>query len=935
MLMAPPIPGLRKPAPPRRRTAGDVLLGLLAVIALAVLTAGVPLGLIAYFGSPVPHGLSLSTFTTQLDLTAILKILSVVVWLAWIQLVWCVAVEIRAAVRNVGVPSRVPLAGPTQSLANRLVTAALLLFSAAAALSPALPAHSAAPPRPAHSISVQAQLPGQATGTASHDDGLLPGQHAARPTGLGHQAAVGHHAATQGKVYVVKPPAGRYHESLWEIAHNHLGDGRRYHEIYELNKDHVQPDGTKLTKASLIRPGWVLRMPGDASGPGIQTIAQHLGHDHQAPRPVQDDQHRASHGGSASMAAAHLMSSVQEASRQVWPAELAAASLLAAGVLSALGQRRRERLWQRAFGRRLAAPEGDAALAEQALRLGADDPATQLLDISLRYLSRSLAASRKAPPTIFAAHLSADELDLWVAPPDEHPPAPWTASDSGQVWRLPVAAASSLDAVGALAPYPGLVTLGTSDAGRIMVDLEAAHGLIAINGPADGVQAALAAIAVELVTSRWSDRMRVTLVGFGEGLELISPERARVSATLDAALADLEDRAVALSGSLAAAGLDSVLTGRAFGGDPEAWAPHYLIVGVPPTPEQAQRLVALARVKQRTGIGIVVAGEVAGATWTWELTSEGRLRAGILGFDVAAQLLPPSQYAAVVALFAAAPGDAGPPLTDPGADAAPAPHLVPGARFPVEVGLLGPVSVSALGPVDPDRLALCTEVVAYLAAHPGGVHPNVLAGAIWPRGVPTEVRDAVFARVAAWLGIDSDGKPNLVADSSGRLSLGAAVRVDWQVFRGLFARATSSGDEAGCLERALGLVRGPVADGRDPVGTGLAGQYGWLATDDFTYEVTALVADTAHRLAVLLTASGDPDRATAAARGGLRLAFDDEELWRDLLRAAHATGQEAVLRAVVDEVSARTALDEVMPRMAPETEALINEMLPSWRSSAA
>jgi hypothetical protein len=37
----------------------------------------------------------------------------------------------------------------------------------------------------------------------------------------------------------------------------------------------------------------------------------------------------------------------------------------------------------------------------------------------------------------------------------------------------------------------------------------------------------------------------------------------------------------------------------------------------------------------------------------------------------------------------------------------------------------------------------------------------------------------------------------------------------------------------------------------------------------------------------------------------------------------------------VDEVSARTALDEVMPRMAPETEALINELLPSWRSSVA
>ena len=72
-----------------------------------------------------------------------------------------------------------------------------------------------------------------------------------------------------------------------------------------------------------------------------------------------------------------------------------------------------------------------------------------------------------------------------------------------------------------------------------------------------------------------------------------------------------------------------------------------------------------------------------------------------------------------------------------------------------------------------------------------------------------------------------------------------------------------------------------------------------------------------------------------AARDGLRLAFEDELLWRDLLRGAHATGDEEVLRAVVSEISARVALDEVMPRLAPETEALIDELLPSWRTSAA
>ena len=312
----------------------------------------------------------------------------------------------------------------------------------------------------------------------------------------------------------------------------------------------------------------------------------------------------------------------------------------------------------------------------------------------------------------------------------------------------------------------------------------------------------------------------------------------------------------------------------------------------------------------------------------------------MLGFDVAAQLLPPSQYAAVVALFAATAADGDPPLADPGADAAPAAHLVPGARFPVEVGLLGPVSVSALGPVDPDRLALCTEIVAYLAAHPGGVHPNVLAGAIWPRGVPAEVRDAVLARVAAWLGIDSAGKPNLVADPSGRLSLGADARVDWQVFRGLVARAASSGDEAGCLERALGLVRGPVAGGRDPSARGWPGRGQWPSTGGWPRMTSAMRSRRWSPIPptgwpCCCSASGDPAGAMTAARRGLRLAFDDEELWRDLLRAAHATGQEAVLRAAVDEVSARTALDEVMPRMAPETEALIDELLPSWRSSVA
>src|SRR4029077_17949319 len=140
-------------------------------------------------------------------------------------------------------------------------------------------------------------------------------------------------------------------------------------------------------------------------------------------------------------------------------------------------------------------------------------------------------------------------------------------------------------------------------------------------------------------------------------------------------------------------------------------------------------------------------------------SSEGRLRADALGFDLEAQLLPPEQYAAVVKLFrgaaagadaplaalsqAAAPAGRGP--VRPGPGPAPAEHLAADGVLPVEIGLLGHLEVQAPGPLEPDRLALATELVVYLAAHPDGVHTNVLTGAVWPRGVSNEVRDAALS----------------------------------------------------------------------------------------------------------------------------------------------------------------------------------------------
>ncbi|MER6579749.1 BTAD domain-containing putative transcriptional regulator [Nonomuraea sp. NPDC001023] len=880
---------------PARRTFGDVLAGLAALVALVALVGGVPYALLRFAGPPVTSEmLDVRFFTAEAGPSTIQAVLVLLVWLAWFQLFVCVVVEVYAGVRRVGMPARVPLSGGTQALANKLVGAVLLLFTAGAMIAPI--ARMAAPPAapPVTAVAYSAPIVEQTLET--------------------HKTK---------KVYVVQPPHGRHHESLWEIAEKCLGDGRRYPEIYRLNQAKEQPDGTRLRMADLIRPGWVLDMPDDARNVHIvpagqsreQTLREHPGvahtraqpdaRHHAAKKATEGTERRATEKSEKDQAR-HRKPDVRQDQPEITIREaqsldlidyLAGASLAAAGLLALLARRRREQLWRRVFGRRIVRPRDDAAQAEVALRLGGDAPGARILDIGLRLLGAELAAQHRTPPTVYGVHLSPRTLDLWIHPPDDDPPEPWTAQDGGQVWRLPAHEGRLLEEQAGGAPYPGLVSIGTDASGRVLIDLEAAQGLINVRGPQ--TTAALAALAVELATNRWSDRMRITLVGFGEELTAIAPDRIRAVGGLAEVLPELE---------ATAAPRREVLTGRVSGSPREA---HYLLSAVAPTHEEARRLALLAR---RDTAGYVVAGDVPHATWTLEIGDDGKARIAELGFEVEAQLLPRRHYKALIDLFRTAgrlDGEAYP-------EAEPLEGLHPPA---VEIKMLGPIEITGLAPLEEGRMALATELLVYLATHPGGVHPVVLGGVLWPRGVQTMVRDATIARVADWLGPE-----HLHVDEAGRLRLGPEVRTDWALFRELVRRSQHDPTaRTVLLEKALGLVRGPLLANRP------SGRYAWLAADDLEYDVAAGVADAAHRLCELRLAQDEPDAAVAAVRAALLLATDDEGLWRDLLRATHATGDAVRMRAVVEVLTRRAASHPYGGGMAPETEALIEELLPSWR----
>ncbi|MFD8521773.1 BTAD domain-containing putative transcriptional regulator [Streptomyces capillispiralis] len=957
-----------QPVRVRQRTFGDFLKAFLAFVALLVLLVGVPLALAVWAGWPLPSTFEPMEWLKQdISVSTFVSILTFVVWLAWAQFTACVLVEMKAALSGVGVPGRVPGAGPSQLLARQLVAALLLVGATAASFTPGLsqlgqglegnqrPAVAAAQQTPGLFAQQQEQAAGAAAALAEQ------ASHA--------EAAGGSSARQQGdtKFYRIQPPEGRHHDSLWEIAERHLGDGRRYKEIFELNKDRAQPDGSKLSEASLIRPGWIMEMPGDARGGDLVEMpdeapevspevrqqiddyartgdhaqgggggAAQVSVPEQRPAPATDD---AGHRQPDRQHATPAAGSSSDSSSFGLPEALLAAPLLAAGLLGALGHRRRQALWQSAFagigGRRgmePPTPAGDAQDVQDALLVGADPEGVRLLDRSLRGLAASLARESRPLPTVYAAWLSGGDLHLQLAQPSGKPPAPWRTGQDETFWTLAEDEAGRYEDVDTAAPYPGLVSLGTMDDSRLLLNLESVPGLVSLSGAEADRAAVFASVAAELATNGWSDRMTITLVGFGEDLTPLAPNRLRHLDGIEALIETMEAETRQRRGALGAAGHDSVLTGRTGPAQHTRWAPHLVLLAAQPSAEDAVTLAELAADASRLGIGYLVgtdSGHLPGAAWEMEITGEGKLLAPLLGLELDAQLLPAAQQRAVVELFVDADPD-----RDPDGPANTPPFLVDiseQGRPAVYARLVGPYEIIGLDTPDGERSALLHEALALLLLHREGVHPRVLSSALWPRGVTDDVREALIERLRAWLGTDPDGTPRLGTDATGRLTLARSVVSDLDVLRSLYHEATqgkgvdSRAVRGRLLTDALVLVRGPLLADRPE------GRYRWLTHEIVDAQLPLLVADTGLALCAFHLEKNRAEKAIEALNAALRTAPADERLWNELLRATHSLDDPARLTALAADLIGRSGARGLPPR----TEALLDELLPSWRDAVA
>jgi hypothetical protein len=253
----------------------------------------------------------------------------------------------------------------------------------------------------------------------------------------------------------------------------------------------------------------------------------------------------------------------------------------------------------------------------------------------------------------------------------------------------------------------------------------------------------------------------------------------------------------------------------------------------------------------------------------------------------------------------------------------------------VYASVLGSLEVTGTGFIEPERAALLNEALVFLLLHRDGVHPRVLAAALWPRGATADVAEATFARFASWLGNDPHGQPNLHTDAEGRLRLGPYVWSDWDMFvslqsRGLYdASVQDQKQRDQLLTGALDLVRGPYLADREP------NRYGWLAYEVAEAQVPAVIADTALQLADSCVAAGEADLAIDAVKAGMLGSPDDEELWRGLLRATAAAQDPERLRGAIEGLYKRTWYVHGVQGLHPRTEALVNELMPDWREVMA
>jgi LysM repeat protein len=232
------------------RAAAGRARGLIALLGIVALLVGVPWLLLHIGAGPIPDQWATpaeiwDAVTSPDDGTALLVIFRYAAWLAWFFIAASIVIEVGARLLGTDVPQLPGLSLP-QGIARYVVGTAALLFITVPTVATWAGTAQAATTGSTDLATTTAVTGGVSAAAAADAVAAHSADRADHTSADQQDAPTLTHEVAQG-------------ESLWSIAEQRLGDGTRYTEILDLNRD-------SIPASHWIAPGQQLQLPGDATG---------------------------------------------------------------------------------------------------------------------------------------------------------------------------------------------------------------------------------------------------------------------------------------------------------------------------------------------------------------------------------------------------------------------------------------------------------------------------------------------------------------------------------------------------------------------------------------------------------------------------------------------------------------------------------------------
>ncbi|TQK49773.1 LysM domain-containing protein [Streptomyces sp. SLBN-118] len=423
------------------------------------------------------------------------------------------------------------------------------------------------------------------------------------PGGVRTQLGASAPAAAEESAHVVTVHSGDY---LSKIAQKELGDGDEWPRLFEASRGKPQADGLPtISDPDVVYAGQQVTVPG--AQPDQHAPPQDSDHgdetdnhettppatqkpdgehkpgdgagDEQAPAPgnttapapeswvpgtpssrpaEQPGQHQ---GSPSATAPATPQPSTSASSPAATPPEtpasappgsplnlrtvLGAGALLAAAITGALALRRTLQRRRRKPGEKIAIA-AETSPAEAQLAAAAEPDGAVRLDAALRTLAHQVAPQEDGAdlPPLRAARIGARTVEVLPEDLAQGPQAPFVSGKGG--WWVLAADSALLDEETARevpAPYPGLVTIGSTEEGDLLLLNLARVPAVLLDGNPLHITEMCTSLALELGMSPWASEVEVVTVGFGQDLPQLLPT-ARIAHMRHAthALRDLSER---------------------------------------------------------------------------------------------------------------------------------------------------------------------------------------------------------------------------------------------------------------------------------------------------------------------------------------------------------------------------------------------------------